>query len=132
MLLFLFTVQCSNKSPGSSAHSCSFRLFIPGCRKKSLYSTSQLLLFIRLHSLRCLYWKNVCYLNVYVYIVSQNFEAIELLTNIFFLVPIEMWSVTREHFNRWYKLGPYYLSMMLVEIPYQVNVPSPSSSTVVS
>lgn len=39
----------------------------------------------------------------------------------FFLVPIEFLIVTREHFNRWYQLGPYYVSMMLIEIPFQVN-----------
>lgn len=36
------------------------------------------------------------------------------------MFPIEMWSVTREHFNRWYKLGPYYMSLMLVELPFQI------------
>ncbi|XP_012288400.1 ATP-binding cassette sub-family G member 1 [Orussus abietinus] len=33
--------------------------------------------------------------------------------------PLEMQILTREHFNRWYQLGPYYISMLLVEIPFQ-------------
>uniref|UniRef100_A0A0C9PTI5 ABCG4_9 protein n=1 Tax=Fopius arisanus TaxID=64838 RepID=A0A0C9PTI5_9HYME len=33
--------------------------------------------------------------------------------------PIEMQILTREHFNRWYKLAPYYISLLLVEIPFQ-------------
>ncbi|XP_066599569.1 ATP-binding cassette sub-family G member 1 [Prorops nasuta] len=33
--------------------------------------------------------------------------------------PLEMQILTREHFNRWYQLGPYYFSMLLVEIPFQ-------------
>lgn len=36
------------------------------------------------------------------------------------MFPMELWSVTREHFNRWYKLGPYYLSLMCIEIPFQI------------
>ncbi|XP_018573014.1 ATP-binding cassette sub-family G member 4 [Anoplophora glabripennis] len=34
--------------------------------------------------------------------------------------PMEMRILTREHFNRWYKLTPYLLSVILVEIPFQV------------
>lgn len=30
-----------------------------------------------------------------------------------------MQILKREHFNRWYKLAPYYISMLLVEIPFQ-------------
>lgn len=33
--------------------------------------------------------------------------------------PMEMQILTREHFNRWYKLAPYYISLLLVEIPFQ-------------
>ncbi|KAL6263475.1 hypothetical protein P5V15_006266 [Pogonomyrmex californicus] len=33
--------------------------------------------------------------------------------------PLEMRILTREHFNRWYRLAPYYISMLLVEIPFQ-------------
>ncbi|XP_032665569.1 ATP-binding cassette sub-family G member 1 [Odontomachus brunneus] len=33
--------------------------------------------------------------------------------------PVEMQILTREHFNRWYKLAPYYISVLLVEIPFQ-------------
>lgn len=33
---------------------------------------------------------------------------------------IEMESLTREHFNRWYKLGPYFLSVLVLEIPVQI------------
>lgn len=29
--------------------------------------------------------------------------------------------LTREHFNRWYKLGPYFLSLVSFEIPFQVS-----------
>lgn len=34
--------------------------------------------------------------------------------------PLEMQILSREHFNRWYKLTPYLLSVILVEIPFQV------------
>ncbi|XP_043285776.1 ABC transporter G family member 3-like [Venturia canescens] len=33
--------------------------------------------------------------------------------------PLEMQILKREHFNRWYRLAPYYISMLLVEIPFQ-------------
>ncbi|KAJ8687966.1 hypothetical protein QAD02_023761 [Eretmocerus hayati] len=33
--------------------------------------------------------------------------------------PLEMQILTREHFNRWYKLAPYYISLLLVEVPFQ-------------
>ncbi|KAK3915155.1 ATP-binding cassette sub-family G member 1 [Frankliniella fusca] len=33
--------------------------------------------------------------------------------------PLEVEVLTREHFNRWYKLGPYLLSTLLVELPIQ-------------
>ncbi|XP_049533755.1 ABC transporter G family member 6 [Anopheles darlingi] len=33
---------------------------------------------------------------------------------------IEMESLMREHFNRWYKLGPYFLSVLVLEIPVQI------------
>ncbi|XP_052864562.1 uncharacterized protein LOC128271162 [Anopheles cruzii] len=35
---------------------------------------------------------------------------------------IEMESLTREYFNRWYKLGPYFLSVLVLEIPVQLAV----------
>ncbi|XP_037042719.1 ATP-binding cassette sub-family G member 1 [Bradysia coprophila] len=34
--------------------------------------------------------------------------------------PLEMEILTREHFNQWYKLGPYYLSIITFEIPFQM------------
>lgn len=33
--------------------------------------------------------------------------------------PLEMQILTREHFNRWYRLAPYYISILLIEIPFQ-------------
>ncbi|KAF7989927.1 hypothetical protein HCN44_008601 [Aphidius gifuensis] len=33
--------------------------------------------------------------------------------------PLEMQILKREHFNQWYKLAPYYISLLLVEIPFQ-------------
>ncbi|XP_011700521.1 PREDICTED: ATP-binding cassette sub-family G member 4 [Wasmannia auropunctata] len=33
--------------------------------------------------------------------------------------PLEMRILMREHFNRWYRLAPYYISILLVEIPFQ-------------
>lgn len=33
--------------------------------------------------------------------------------------PVEMKILMREHFNRWYKLAPFYISILLVEIPFQ-------------
>ncbi|XP_025835275.1 ATP-binding cassette sub-family G member 1-like, partial [Agrilus planipennis] len=37
-----------------------------------------------------------------------------------FLVPLEMKVLTREHFNRWYNLPPYLLSVLLIEVPFQI------------
>uniref|UniRef100_A0A1L8E493 Putative pleiotropic drug resistance pdr1-15 abc superfamily protein n=1 Tax=Nyssomyia neivai TaxID=330878 RepID=A0A1L8E493_9DIPT len=34
--------------------------------------------------------------------------------------PVEMEMLKREHFNRWYKLGPYFFSIILFEIPFQM------------
>ncbi|KAK9869925.1 hypothetical protein WA026_006022 [Henosepilachna vigintioctopunctata] len=34
--------------------------------------------------------------------------------------PLEMKILTREHFNRWYRLSPYLLSLILIEIPFQI------------
>ncbi|KAK9730383.1 ABC transporter [Popillia japonica] len=34
--------------------------------------------------------------------------------------PLEMRILSREHFNRWYKLTPYLLAGVLIEIPFQV------------
>ncbi|EDW11673.2 uncharacterized protein Dmoj_GI17271 [Drosophila mojavensis] len=34
-------------------------------------------------------------------------------------LPLEINMLTREHFNRWYKLGPYFLSLVSFEIPFQ-------------
>ncbi|XP_012266537.2 ATP-binding cassette sub-family G member 1 [Athalia rosae] len=34
-------------------------------------------------------------------------------------LPLEMQILTREHFNRWYRLAPYYISTLLFEIPFQ-------------
>lgn len=33
--------------------------------------------------------------------------------------PLEMQILMREHFNRWYRLAPYYISILLIEIPFQ-------------
>jgi ATP-binding cassette subfamily G (WHITE) protein 1 len=30
-----------------------------------------------------------------------------------------MQILTREHFNRWYGLAPYYISILLIEVPFQ-------------
>lgn len=40
-------------------------------------------------------------------------------TRLFVSVPLEMRILMREHFNRWYRLAPYYISILLVEIPFQ-------------
>ncbi|EFN86039.1 ATP-binding cassette sub-family G member 1 [Harpegnathos saltator] len=34
-------------------------------------------------------------------------------------IPLEMQILTREHFNHWYRLAPYYISILLIEIPFQ-------------
>ncbi|KYQ52095.1 ATP-binding cassette sub-family G member 1 [Trachymyrmex zeteki] len=33
--------------------------------------------------------------------------------------PLEMQILVREHFNRWYRLAPYYISILMIEIPFQ-------------
>lgn len=39
----------------------------------------------------------------------------------FIAVPLEIDMLKREHFNRWYKLLPYFLSVISYEIPFQVS-----------
>lgn len=34
--------------------------------------------------------------------------------------PLEYKILTREHFNNWYSLAPYWLSVLLVEVPFQL------------
>ncbi|XP_059477911.1 ATP-binding cassette sub-family G member 1-like [Neocloeon triangulifer] len=34
--------------------------------------------------------------------------------------PLEISNLTREHFNKWYSLGPYLLSIFCIEIPFQI------------
>lgn len=45
-----------------------------------------------------------------------------MLIDIQFSVPLEMKILRREHFNRWYKLTPYVLSLLFMEIPFQVSI----------
>ncbi|XP_050539804.1 ATP-binding cassette subfamily G member 4-like [Daktulosphaira vitifoliae] len=35
-------------------------------------------------------------------------------------LPMELFVVRREHFNRWYSLGPYYLCVIILDLPLQV------------
>lgn len=44
-----------------------------------------------------------------------------LIEILFVLVPLEIQVLKREHFNRWFRLGPYMISILLIEIPFQVN-----------
>lgn len=44
-----------------------------------------------------------------------------ILTSVYISVPLEMQILTREHFNRWYRLAPYYISILLIEIPFQAT-----------
>ncbi|XP_039308326.1 ATP-binding cassette sub-family G member 1 isoform X2 [Solenopsis invicta] len=39
--------------------------------------------------------------------------------------PLEMRILMREHFNHWYRLTPYYISILLVEIPFQAACAAP-------
>lgn len=47
-------------------------------------------------------------------------ESISLISR-FISVPNELHVLKAEHFNRWYSLLPYYLSMIIIEIPMQVS-----------
>jgi len=59
-------------------------------------------------------------------IASHHIEPNEFNRNLVYqlilsAVPLEIDMLTREHFNRWYKLGPYFLSLISFEIPFQVS-----------
>ncbi|KAL0267307.1 UNVERIFIED_CONTAM: hypothetical protein PYX00_009618 [Menopon gallinae] len=57
----------------------------------------------------------------YCYLYGSNlFVVYTGKMSVMLLFPLEFYVVTREHFNRWYKLGPYYASMLLFEIPFQI------------
>lgn len=36
------------------------------------------------------------------------------------LVPLELPILSKEHFNQWYSLSSYYLSLTIVDLPIQV------------
>lgn len=40
---------------------------------------------------------------------------------LFFTVPLEVPVLTREHFNRWYKLRSFYLANKLADFPIQIT-----------
>lgn len=44
------------------------------------------------------------------------------LLSFLFAVPLEYKVLKREHFNGWYTLFPYMISILLVEIPFQVRL----------
>ncbi|TMW43412.1 hypothetical protein DOY81_011509, partial [Sarcophaga bullata] len=56
----------------------------------------------------CNYWWRI---RLFVYNVGANATTV--------LVPLEIGMLSREHFNRWYGLGPYFLSLLSFEIPFQ-------------
>lgn len=39
-----------------------------------------------------------------------------------YAVPTEMSVVLKEHFNRWYTLKSYYLSVIIIDIPLSVSI----------
>lgn len=38
----------------------------------------------------------------------------------FSVVPSEVQLLKREHFNRWFRIGPFYLAMIMAKLPMQV------------
>lgn len=60
-----------------------------------------------------------------------NWIYLMMISNQYFsniiTVPLEMKILTREHFNRWYKLTPYLLSVLLLEVPFQVSIIIPTT-----
>nr|QER78508.1 ATP-binding cassette transporter [Diaphorina citri] len=49
---------------------------------------------------------------------TPNNNEEEVVTSQF--VPLELEILKREHFNRWYSLGPYIISNLGIEIPFQI------------
>lgn len=49
----------------------------------------------------------------------KNFDS----DNIPFKVPGEVGLLKREHFNRWFKLAPFYWSLVLASAPVQIGLP---------
>lgn len=44
----------------------------------------------------------------------------QLIQLFFFAVPLELPVIKREHFNRWYSVRAYFISLTLADIPIQV------------
>nr|CAD7434707.1 unnamed protein product [Timema monikensis] len=57
----------------------------------------------------------------YVYIYGSTlFLVYTGKMSVMLMFPLEFQMLTREHFNRWYSLPPYLLSVILIEAPIQV------------
>lgn len=69
---------------------------------------------------------NVC--RVHLIAISSFYFSFFLSALFFFfccrsiIVPTEVQLLKREHFNRWYRIGPYYLSMIASKLPIQIGL----------
>lgn len=52
-------------------------------------------------------------------IASQPYRS-EWAQDTSFTVPSEVQLLKREHFNRWFRIGPYYMSMIMAKLPMQI------------
>lgn len=57
----------------------------------------------------------------FIHICNTNYKLINCFNNCC-IVPAEIELVKREHFNRWFRIGPYYLAMLLAKLPIHLAI----------
>lgn len=55
-------------------------------------------------------------------LLMYGLYIIKLIQRVLFAVPMEMAILTKEHFNRWYSLKSFFISVNVVDFPIPVSI----------